>query len=225
MTAVGVDACKLGWVAVILESGRPPTAHLLRAIADIGYNATNAEVIGIDIPIGVPSRGPRPADLAARQILGPRRTSLFVTPVRAALEADTHAAATAVARQISGGGISQQAYALRAKIFEVEQWLDRAPCDVIEIHPEVSFTRMIGRPPRASKKSWHGQAERIAALSRAGIQLDDVRPEVGALVAADDLIDAAAAAWSAARWLAGAARPLPDPPPLDDSGRPVAIWA
>ena len=54
--------------------------------------------------------------------------------------------------------------------------------------------------------------------------LEAIDPQVGALVPPDDLLDAAAAAWTARRVLAGSARPLPDPPEVDSSGRPVAIW-
>jgi predicted RNase H-like nuclease len=39
----------------------------------------------------------------------------------------------------------------------------------------------------------------------------------------DDVLDAAAAAWSADRLARGEAEPLPDPPAMVD-GREVAIW-
>jgi predicted RNase H-like nuclease len=122
-------------------------------------------VIAIDIPIGLPERGHRQADKAAKSVLGQRQNSVFMTPVRAALEAATHGAATAIARGITGSGISQQAFALRSKILEVEDWLPRAPCPVYEVHPEVSFATMIGHPARATKKSWHGMVERRDAPS------------------------------------------------------------
>jgi predicted RNase H-like nuclease len=84
---------------------------------------------------------------------------------------------------------------------------------------------MDGHPATATKKSWHGMVERRGALARAGIPLDDIDPQVGALVGIDDLLDAAAVAWSARRLLRGHALTLPDPPERDASGRPVAIWA
>jgi predicted RNase H-like nuclease len=39
----------------------------------------------------------------------------------------------------------------------------------------------------------------------------------------DDVLDAAAAAWSACRILNGQAKSLPDPPEVVD-GYPVAVW-
>jgi predicted RNase H-like nuclease len=225
VAAVGVDACKGGWVALALRENRVPSAHFVSNIACLTEFFPDARVIAIDIPIGLPERGHRQADKAAKAVLGQRQTSVFMTPVRAALEASTHSAATAIATEMTGVGISQQAYALRSKIFEVEEWLLRAPCPVYEVHPEVSFTAMIGRPARAPKKSWHGMVERRYALIEQGIALDGIDPAVGAVVGVDDMIDAAAAAWSAARLLAGAARSFPDPPELDSAGRQIAIWA
>ena len=55
-----------------------------------------------------------------------------------------------------------------------------------------------------------------------GIRIPDALGEVGT-VAADDILDAAVAAWSAGRIAAGEAVSLPSPPELDD-GRPIAIW-
>jgi predicted RNase H-like nuclease len=57
------------------------------------------------------------------------------------------------------------------------------------------------------------------------IVLDDgrVADSLVAQAAADDVLDAAIAAWSAARKARGEAVPLPPDLPVQD-GRPVAIW-
>jgi predicted RNase H-like nuclease len=47
-------------------------------------------VVAIDIPIGLPDTGRRQADLEARAVVGPRWRSVFLSPVRAALQADDH---------------------------------------------------------------------------------------------------------------------------------------
>lgn len=224
VAAVGIDACKGGWVAVVLRAGRPAEGHFLREIADAGVAVPDAEAMAVDIPIGLPDGGTRQADLEAKRLLGPRQISVFLTPVRAALTEPTHAAATAAARRETDSGISQQAFALRAKIFEVEQWLPDAPCGVWEVHPEVSFFQLLGRPASATKRSWHGIVERRRALAGCGIVLEDVDPVAGSIAAADDVLDAAVAAWSARRILSGDARSLPDPPERDPEGRPMAIW-
>lgn len=225
VVAVGIDACKRGWVAIVLRDDREPEAHFLAEMATIASCIPDATAIAIDIPVGLPVVGERKADRAAKAMLGPRQNSVFMTPVRAALEAASHAEATRRAVEISGIGISQQSYALRSKIFEVERWLAVAPCPVWEVHPEVSFAMMMGGPAAAGKKTWQGAIERRNALERAGIRLDHLDPRVGSLAAMDDVLDAAAAAWSARRLQAGTAMSLPDPPEVDDRGIAIAIWA
>ncbi|MDQ3641859.1 MAG: DUF429 domain-containing protein [Actinomycetota bacterium] len=222
---VGVDACRTGWIAVVLDDRLEPDAHHLPTIDALGPLATQAAAITIDIPIGLPSEGAREADLLARGFVGARRSSVFVTPVREAIEARTHALATRAAFDRTGAGISQQAYALGKKIVEVEQWLPSSPCPVYEVHPEVSFAVLLGSPARASKKTWAGMVERRRALETAGISLDGIDQEAAVRASVDDMLDAAVAAWSAARIARGAARSFPDPPQLEAAGKRVAIWA
>jgi hypothetical protein len=68
------------------------------------------------------------------------------------------------------------------------------------------------------KRSWNGQQERLALLRATGIELP-ARLEAG-LAPADDVIDAAAAAWSAHRIARGEAQPLP----AGHVSRVGAIW-
>jgi Protein of unknown function (DUF429) len=44
---------------------------------------------------------------------------------------------------------------------------------VIEVHPEVSFAALAGRPLRNSKRSWNDQMEQRRLLASAGIELPD----------------------------------------------------
>ena len=59
-----------------------------------------------------------------------------------------------------------------------------------------------------------------------GLLLSIVVQDAPALdgVVSDDVVDAAAAAWSARRIARGAARSMPDPPERSSDGRPVAVW-
>jgi predicted RNase H-like nuclease len=213
MLVAGVDACRGGWIAVVLDADQfadsisaPTFVELLRRVAD-------TRVVGVDIPIGLPSDGVRAADVAARVFVGPRRSSVFPTPPRAALVAATYAEARAVLPSLSA-----QSFALGKKILEVEACLEER---VIEVHPEVSFAALAGRPLRNSKRSWNGQMERRLLLASAGIELPDEL--TAGHTAADDVLDAAIVAWSAARKERGEAATLPVDPPVQD-GRPVAIW-
>jgi predicted RNase H-like nuclease len=225
---LGVDACRAGWAGILLrEDGGvvalfdPSIARLVGSAARVGQLAA----IGIDIPIGLPDRGRREADERTRDRLGPRRSSLFMTPVRAAVQADTYALANQVNRRLAGEGLSRQAYALRRRILEVDAWHPAAPAPVVEVHPELSFCLLAGTPMAASKKTWAGADARRAALSVAGIDLPGDLGRLGQVAAVDDVLDAAAAAWTARRVVAGTAVSLPDPPQILPGGASAAIWA
>ncbi len=226
MSVIGIDACPKGWAAVVLRGDdQAVEVHFLPTIDAVTGAVPDAELIAIDIPIGLPTSGVRPADVAARAFVGRRRSSVFATPVRSALEAATYAEAVRISNELTGSGISQQAYALRTKILEVDRWLPSAPCPVFEVHPEVCFTVMRGEPAAASKKTWHGMSERLDVLRQVGIRLDDVDSVAGSVIGADDVIDAAAAAWSARRLASGIARSFPDHAEHSPMGRLIAIWA
>jgi len=73
------------------------------------------------------------------------------------------------------------------------------------------------------KKSWNGQMERRRLLADAGIVLPDGLTGRAGEVPVDDVLDAAAMAWTARRVADGVAIPLPSPPERI-AGRDVAIW-
>ena len=153
-------------------------------------------------------------------------SSVFLTPVRAALAAEPYREATAVAVRLTGSGISQQAYRLREKIFEVEEWLPSSPAPVWEVHPEISFAVANGAPLACSKHTWAGGEERRQILARQGLILDGPLLPAGRHAGPDDVLDAAIAAWSARRLAAGTGQSLPArPEELTPGGRPMAIWA
>jgi predicted RNase H-like nuclease len=226
MTLVGIDGCRSGWIAVVVGPAGEVRAHHLHVIDDVLEVAPDADVIAIDIPIGLPEAGRRQSDLAARDFLGARRNSLFHTPVRAALDAATHAEATATSLRVTGSGISQQSYALRRKIIEVERWLPSSTCPIFEVHPEVSFAVLLGAPAAAPKKTWAGMRQRWRGLAAAGLDLEALDVGTASVAASvDDMLDAAVVAWSAGRIAAGTARSFPDPPETGKAGRALAVWA
>lgn len=198
----GVDMAGGGWGVVVLEGSRVVDAFRCETFADALL--VDAEVVAVDIPIGIPESEPRAADAAARTFVGPRASSVFTTPVRAVLEAPTYEEARRVATELTGKSISAQAYALRRRILEVDEHA-RIDERVIEVHPEVSF-RELARRPLASKHTTLGLVERRAVLEDAGIELPAAVPRL----AEPDLLDATVAAWTAARYARGEALPLPD---------------
>jgi predicted RNase H-like nuclease len=210
---VGVDACRQGWVAVLAEDGDFVASAIAPTFADLLASLPEAVAVGVDIPIGLPSEGPRAADVAARAFVGPRRSSVFPTPTHAALNAASYAEA-----RIVSPSLSAQSFAMGKKILEVDAYLEER---IFEVHPEVSFAALAGSHLRFPKRSWNGQHERRRLLADAGLVLPE-RLDAGH-APVDDVLDAAAAAWSAGRKAAGRAKTLPEDPPSQD-GRIVAIW-
>jgi predicted RNase H-like nuclease len=222
MSAVGVDACDGGWIAAVGAEDAALEFRFFPAISELSEQVPDAGIVAIDIPIGLPLVGARRADSEARRFLGRSSSSVFPVPARSILTAGSYEAANAVSRDLSGKGLSKQTYALGTKILEVEAWMSVAPTTVFEVHPEVCF-RAMPRPPKARKKSWHGVQERLRALADVGLEIVGVDPWAGERAAVDDILDAAAALWTARRLVAGTAFSLPDPPE-EIEGRGVAIW-
>jgi predicted RNase H-like nuclease len=152
---LGVDACKAGWVGIALESSRVH-AYLTGTIAELVELAERdgpLGVVGIDMPIGLPDASRRQADVLARHAVGPMRSSVFMTPVRATLDAADHATASARNRALAGEGMSVQAFGLRARLLEIDRWVRHGSRRVVEVHPEVSFGRIAGKPLAVGKHS------------------------------------------------------------------------
>jgi predicted RNase H-like nuclease len=225
---LGVDACQRGWIGIAVEDAGGIRAYAAQDIETLAARADadgRCAVVGVDMPIGLPDRGLRRADVLARAAVGPLWPSVFMTPVREALLAADHATASAINRARTGQGVSMQAWRLKPKLLQVERWAWRAPCRVVEIHPEVCFARLAGGPLTARKSTWAGAERRRALLAGAGIGLAGDLGGAAASAGVDDVLDAGAAAWAARRVLRGDARPLPDPPETFSDGWPSAIWS
>ena len=222
--SVGIDACRTGWFAVVLEGQSAHGLHLGQ-LDELKDRVPRVDGIAVDIPLALPSRGRRDADVLAKRLLGTRHPVVFFTPPLAALEAPDHAAASSINRELTGHGLSQQSFALRAKILEARDWLHRAPAPVWEAHPEVSFATLTGAPVPFPKRSWAGVRMRTSALAGASITVPDDDAEAAG-IAVDDVLDAAVTAWTALRCIEGRAISIPeDPGPPDRVGAIPAMFA
>ena len=218
MVVVGLDACRAGWVGVVLADGRFERAVVAASADDVVASCSPVAVVGVDIPIGTTTLGRRECDVQARAFVGPRRNSVFPALPTSVMDAADYAEAAARCVAVSGRGLSKQSWALVAKTREVAALRDRLDVPVHEVHPEVSFRALAGDPLRWAKTTWNGLALRRRLLAEAGITLPDDLGMAGA-AGPDDVLDAAVVAWTAARIAAGTAKPLPDPP---EDG--IAIW-
>ncbi|WP_408033353.1 DUF429 domain-containing protein [Tersicoccus phoenicis] len=105
---------------------------------------------------------------------------------------------------------------------EADAWVRTARDPVVEVHPELSFTQLLGHPARFGKKTTAGLFERMEALQGVGLDPTTARDLD---CAPDDALDAVVAAWSAWRAAKGTAVAFPAERVLDATGLPMQILA
>jgi len=203
----GVDGCKGGWFYVCL--GDSSISHgFAPHIGAILEQATAADHVFIDIPIGLLGAGPgaRLCDVEARRLLGARSSSVFNAPVRDVLDQQSYAEANACSRELTGKGLSKQSWNICAKIREVDSVLQKdtkARKILREAHPELCFFGLSrGAPMQHNKKTEDGFRERLALLQRhwpaaGGFVAAALASYPRARVARDDILDAAVCALTA----------------------------
>jgi predicted RNase H-like nuclease len=191
-------------------------------------------VIAVDVPIGLSDmavRGGRDCERAARDDLRARRSSVFSSPSRAALECfrsdGGHAEVSRANRQSgpNAPGITLQTFHILKKISEVDRALGPPlRMRIVEVHPELCLTEANGGAPmREGKKSHRGRSERERLLVRLGYR-SVLGMKRAKNVKADDVLDACIACWTACRVANGHARVVPPVPPKDERGLEMAIW-
>lgn len=174
---LGVDACKAGWLGVI-ATGEHMRACFASTLDDLVAAADKdgpVALIALDMPIGLPDHEHREADVLARNAVGRLRNSVFITPVRAAFAAPDHATASARNREMTGSGITIQAFSLQPKVLEVDAWIHRTRRWVVEIHPESAsppwpallstLGRRPGQVPNAAESYWPPPASFLRVTS------------------------------------------------------------
>jgi predicted RNase H-like nuclease len=141
------------------------------------------------------------------------------------LGAQTYAEASSINRQKTTRGLSQQAWGIAPKIKQVDDAIT-SDCQrwAFEVHPEVCFWALAGERPMAhGKKTKEGAAERVVLLRRVFRQIETHLVNRPRAVGADDLLDAAAAAWTALRRHRNEAECVCTPE-RDAKALSVAIW-
>jgi predicted RNase H-like nuclease len=167
---IGIDGCKGGWVAVTI-AGKGFEIGIFKHIDEIISAYASCDHILIDMPIGLPENvhDLRP-DSAARKILKGKASSIFNTPCRQAVYAETYSGANEVNRQVMGKGLSRQSFAICPKIKEIDEFLSNNPRyknKLLESHPELCFAMLnSGVPILENKKTDEGIKRRIELLSQ-----------------------------------------------------------
>jgi len=226
---VGADGCRLGWFAVLLYGDADWKVDVFSDVSSLWNKCSSASVILLDVPIGLRERcsQERLCDIEARKLLGPkRRSSVFPAPCRPAIcQSLSYKEASDINEQKTGRRLSLQTWNIIPKIREVDILLsehESARSRVREIHPEICFWALAGRPMEHSKKTRDGFSERKQVLQSVYPHTDDVisyalstykRKEV----ARDDILDALSAAVTATVGVEGLVS-IPETPEFDSQG-------
>lgn len=226
MHFVGVDGCRGGWIAIALSETGDFSHMIAPAIADVTNRYQDALVL-VDVPIGLRDCevDERRCDIEARAVLGPRASSVFPAPSRRALSFATYDEASAENHKRTGRRLSKQSFAIMPRILDVEEYLrlhwGTGPV-IREIHPEVCFWGLAGRPMGHPKRTTEGATERVAVLAEhfpeAKQVVDGVMSTHGKrTLLRDDAIDALVGAVTA-RIGVEDLQTLPDKPEIDGRG-------
>lgn len=216
---LGVDGTRGGWVGVAWDGHAVVPVHD-RTLVGLCEQVGAVAVVAVDMPIGLETSARRTCDDEVRSLLGARRSSLFGPPVLEALTMETYAEANAWSKETVGRGISKQAWMLADKIREVRSVVDTTDLPIFETFPELSFRAMHDDTPLThAKRTWTGMATRLRLLEQAGIVLP-IEAGAAGIVPADDLLDAAALAWSAMRIATGRAQRRP----IEHTEGAPSIW-
>lgn len=226
MFVAGVDGCRGGWVAFNVDTDSLSTSvELIDLPSTLWNKAPGLAFLAIDIPIGLLDVS-RACDKAARKLLGqPRGTSVFAAPCRAAVQASSYAEANASNQNRTGRGLNVFTWGIAPKIKQVDDAIT-PECQrwAVEVHPEICFWALAGgRPMTHRKKIPAGVNERLDLLRPLFPDIDQHLQHRPSGVAKDDLLDAAAAAWTALRLHAQEAKRV-SKPERDDRGLAATIW-
>lgn len=233
---VGVDWAGKGWFGAGLRADGSWECDLFPSLHSLWHTHSEATLILIDMPIGLPSvtGHRRRCDERAKQLLGPRHQSVFYTPVREAVY-ETNLAAAKTINEQAGYSIQNQAWSITPRIREVDEFLDTRPGArdrIRETRPEVCYRALHGAPlaSRPSEEAGRQEREELLIEHHPALQAP-VRTAVDTFTKPrfapfvrdrSHILDAFVAATTARRDRSDRAT-LPESPPRDERDLPMEI--
>ncbi len=205
----GIDGCRAGWIVCQLpisdDAQLKPIFEVKASLGEAWDSLQNAELILIDIPIGMADKGDRACDRAAKKLLSGYHPRVFMTPPRGVLDCESREDGCIVSERLCGRRITVQSWNILPKIREVDAFLQdnsSARKRIRECHPEICFLGLAGEVVGEKKKSKAGCERRIGILEKylphAGTFAEAERIKLPRAVAArDDIVDAMVAAVTA----------------------------
>ncbi len=200
LPSMGIDGCASGWIQATVYPDGCLEFCFLSSLDELRGRAAENTQIFIDMPFGLKDDFYRQCDLLAREKLGKRAASIFLTPCRAAVYAPTYEEACAINFEKCGKKISIQAWNIVPKIRELDRFLRNSLKlreRIWESHPELCFQALNGgRDLLFSKHRREGVQERFSVLMR---YLPEIESNIGSAfgrmrsrrIGVDDFLDAA----------------------------------
>ena len=221
---IGVDGCRRGWAAAILDHGEL-RLEVFNSIADLVKEYPSFDALLIDMAIGLRNNPDqlRP-DSAAKKELGIKASSVFPIPSRKAVYSEGETTQKEANIRTLGKSLAKQSIAIIPKLRELDEFLNNHPeykNRILESHPEVDFARLNGSVVMSRKKEEPGPSERIYILSKYLDKKDlsglyDKAKELNC--GQDDLIDAICLAVTGALHAHGQSETIPENPEIDEKG-------
>jgi predicted RNase H-like nuclease len=178
-TYLGIDGARGGWVVATWTHG-VLSLKLYRSLSEIPIQSFSRVLV--DMPIGLPTHHRRACDAEARALLGPRRSTIFPVPTRAATYATSYQESCAINESLQGCKVSKQAWNLCPKIRELDLYLRSDPSRhtyIAEGHPELAFRAL--HPSASSlpsKRTPLGLQLRREALDFLGLSVESIAREL-----------------------------------------------
>ena len=221
---IGVDGCRGGWIACILNYGEFLLERFdsLEALVD---HYPEFDAFLIDMVIGLRSRVDqiRPDDLARKE-LESRSSTIFPVPCRQAVYAASEEEQKQENIRVLGKSLAKQSINIIPKIRELDEFLIHHPeyrNRILESHPELGFARLHGHVLITRKKEFPGFMERVNILGKylPGKPLTGLWEKAREFKCnPDDLVDAACLAVTASLAAHSLCESIPEESEQDETG-------
>lgn len=233
MKTLGLDGCRAGWIAISLDNDNAGY-WLVESNSELSEYFEEFDRVFIDVPIGLnDEKYVRECDELLRKILGPGyEGSVFNPPIRPALHAPTYAEASMTSYETTGKKVSIQAWNITPNIRVIDQYIQQNKeyrDKIFESHPELLFQKLNGGNSILQKKATKkGLRHRLGLLKEKSKFADDFFRDIKEdyrrnQVDEDDIVDSMVLALYANWSLKEEIKTLPEDPPTDSTGLPMAI--
>ena len=232
MRTAGIDGCKLGWILISFDEGQEHY-EVLSDQEELESVLGDYDRIFVDMPIGLQEdEYTRTCDLELRKVLGSEySSSVFSPPIRPALYAPTYAEANLTSFEYTEKKLTLQSWNITPKIKMLDELLQKHEGwgeKVLESHPEWLFQNLNDGMIFQKKNLKKGIRHRLELLIKenewAGEFFRVIKEEYRrADVGEDDIVDAMVLAYYANQSVTRGLRTIPNEPPKDSKGLPMAI--